>query len=191
MLSPNYVTCSCKKGRGTRTVPFERKILLKSPEPENKAQRKVRLWAEITRKNYHRKLWVKIITENYEWKLSAKIIRENYHLVYQWRRKVEIYRDSGVLKKGVNFQMFFRFFAFSKHYIFFYIDHFVSADLWIKLRERVWLLKQYRRSPRTESYLYNPEMSKIPSVYKHQIIWIVQVRVCVHKLWVWHISYSI
>jgi hypothetical protein len=53
---------------------YERKILVKSPEPENKAQRKVKLWAEITRKNDYRKLWVKIIRENYQQKLSVKII---------------------------------------------------------------------------------------------------------------------
>ena len=35
---------------------FERKILVKSPEQENKAQRKVKLRAEITRKNDYRKL---------------------------------------------------------------------------------------------------------------------------------------
>ena len=39
---------------------------------------------------YHRKLSVKIIRENYLRKLS---------LVYQWHRKVEIYRDTGVSKK--------------------------------------------------------------------------------------------
>jgi hypothetical protein len=44
---------------------FERKILVKSPEPAIK--RKERL-------NYEQKLLGKIITENYECKLSAKII---------------------------------------------------------------------------------------------------------------------
>ena len=70
---------------------FERKILVKSPEPENKAQRKVKLWAEITRKNDYRKLWVKIVRENYPRKLSPSMIR---------RRKVEIYRDTGVTKRN-------------------------------------------------------------------------------------------
>ena len=64
---------------------FERKILVKSPEPGYKAQRKFKLWAEITRRNYFRKL-------------SPKIMSENYQLVYQWRRKVEIYRETGVSK---------------------------------------------------------------------------------------------
>ena len=49
--------------------------------------------------NYEWKLWVKIMSENYPRKLSVKIIRENYDLVYQWRRKVEINRDTGVSKK--------------------------------------------------------------------------------------------
>ena len=36
-------------------------------------------------------------SENYQWELST----ENYHLVYhQSRRKVEIYRDTGVSKKS-------------------------------------------------------------------------------------------
>jgi hypothetical protein len=60
---------------------FERKILVKSPEPGNKAQRKVKKLLQ---------------------KLSAEIITGNYHrkneLVYQSRRKCEIYRDTGVSK---------------------------------------------------------------------------------------------
>ena len=71
---------------------FERKILVKSPEPEYKAQRMVdyKIYYAITmRRNYHRKL---------SQKLSVKIISENYDLVYQSRRKVEIYRDTGVSK---------------------------------------------------------------------------------------------
>jgi hypothetical protein len=35
---------------------------------------------------------------NYFRKLSPKIMSENYDLVYQSRRKVEIYRDTGVSK---------------------------------------------------------------------------------------------
>ena len=50
------------KGRVTRTVLFKRKILVKSPDPGNKAQRKVEY------KNYH------AITEE---KLLQKIIRRN------------------------------------------------------------------------------------------------------------------
>jgi hypothetical protein len=53
MLSPNYV----------------RKILVKSPEPGNIAQRKVdytNYYAITMRRNYFRKLSPKIITENYE-----------------------------------------------------------------------------------------------------------------------------
>jgi hypothetical protein len=44
---------------------FERKILVKSPEPVNKAQRKVdytNYYAITRRRNYHRKLSVKIMT---------------------------------------------------------------------------------------------------------------------------------
>ena len=48
------------------------------------------------------------MTENYEWKLRLKIIRENYNLVYQWRRKVEIYRDSGVSKNFAQIKVFLR-----------------------------------------------------------------------------------
>ena len=85
MLSPNYVTRALKKGGDAHGSLFERTILLKSPELGNIAQRKVKLWAEITRKNYYRKLWV-------------EIIREIYHQVYQWRRKV----DTGVSKNTVD-----------------------------------------------------------------------------------------
>ena len=51
---------------------------MKSPEPENKAQRKIEKMLQ---------------------KISAEIIRENYELVYQSRGKCEIYRDTGVSKK--------------------------------------------------------------------------------------------
>ena len=53
---------------------FERKILVKSPEPGNRAQRKVdytNYYAIAMRTNYFRKLSPKIITQNYEWKLSV------------------------------------------------------------------------------------------------------------------------
>ena len=66
-----------KKGGGRARSLFERKILVKSPEPDNKER------------------------FNYEQKLRGKIITENYQLVYEWRRKVEIYRDTGVSKKNV------------------------------------------------------------------------------------------
>jgi hypothetical protein len=56
---------------------FGRKILVKSPEPGNKALRKV---------------------EKLSQKLSAEIFTENYELVYQSRGKCEIYRDTGVSK---------------------------------------------------------------------------------------------
>ena len=49
-------------------------------------------------RNYEEKLLQKIMSENYHRKLWVKIIRKNYHLVDQWRRKVEIYRDTGVYK---------------------------------------------------------------------------------------------
>jgi hypothetical protein len=48
---------------------FERKILKKSPEPGNRAQRKVdytNYYAITIRTNYFTKLLPKIITENYE-----------------------------------------------------------------------------------------------------------------------------
>ena len=70
---------------------------MKSPEPENKAQRKVDYI--LLRDNYEEKLFQKIITENYYQKLSPKIMSENYQLVYQSCRKVEIYRDTDVSKK--------------------------------------------------------------------------------------------
>ena len=50
---------------------------MKSPKPENKAQRKV---------------------ENLLQKVSAEIITENYELEYQSCGKCEIYRDTGVSK---------------------------------------------------------------------------------------------
>ena len=40
-------------------------------------------------------IMMRIISGNYEWELSS----ENYDLEYQSRRKVEIYRDTGVSKK--------------------------------------------------------------------------------------------
>ena len=46
------------------------------------------------RENYE---W-KLLQGNYEWKLSAEIITGNYQLVYQSRRKCEIYRDTDVSK---------------------------------------------------------------------------------------------
>ena len=73
MLSPNYVTRACKKGiRDAHGSLFERKILVKSPEPGYKAQR-----------NYEQKLRGEIISENYHRKLLPKIMSENYQLVYQ------------------------------------------------------------------------------------------------------------
>jgi hypothetical protein len=42
MISRNYVMRACKKWRVRARSLFERKILVKSPEPENKAQRKVK-----------------------------------------------------------------------------------------------------------------------------------------------------
>ena len=63
---------------------------MKSPEPGNKAQRKVEY------KNYHAITMSRI----YYRKLSGEIITENYQLVYQSRGKCENYRDTGVSKKG-------------------------------------------------------------------------------------------
>ena len=54
------------------------------------------------RRNYFRKLSPKIITENYYRKLLPKIMSENCQLVYQSRRKCEIYRDTGVSKIVAN-----------------------------------------------------------------------------------------
>ena len=59
-----------------RVKGAQRKILVKSPEPGNKAQRNSEY------KNYH-----------------AITMRRNYELVYQSRGKCEIYRDTGVSKK--------------------------------------------------------------------------------------------
>ena len=90
------------KGRGTRTVPSLRRILVKSPESENKAQRKVEYknYHAITMsRNYKEKLYKNIIRRNYYRKLSGEIITENYQLVYQSRGKCEIYRDTGISKK--------------------------------------------------------------------------------------------
>ena len=66
----------------------QRKILVKSPKPGNKAQRKVEY------KNYH----AITMSRNYEEKLLQEIITGNYELVYQSRGKCEIYRDTGVSK---------------------------------------------------------------------------------------------
>ena len=71
---------------------FERKILVKSLEPGNKAQRKV---------------------EKLLKKISAEIITENYELVYQSRRKCEIYRDTGVSKKKSPFYLNLYYFFFA------------------------------------------------------------------------------
>ena len=65
---------------------------MKSPKPGNKAQRKVEY------KNYH----AMTMRRNYYRKLSGEIITENYQLVYQSRRKCEIYRDTGVSKNEIN-----------------------------------------------------------------------------------------
>jgi hypothetical protein len=64
---------------------------VKSPEPGNKAQRKVEY------KNYH----AIIMRRNYYRKLSGEIITENYQIVYQSRGKCEIYRDTGISKKCI------------------------------------------------------------------------------------------
>ena len=62
-----------KEGGNAHGSPFERKIL----------------------GNYEWELSV-----DYQWELSLRIITEN--LVYQSRRKVEIYRDTGVSKNTLN-----------------------------------------------------------------------------------------
>ena len=70
---------------------FDRKILMKSPEPGNKAQSKVdytNYYGITMRRNYYRKF-------------SVKIMSENYDLVYQSRRKCEIYRDTGISKNTI------------------------------------------------------------------------------------------
>ena len=36
------------------------------------------------------------LSVDYQWELSLRIMSLNYDLVYQWHRKVEIYRDTGV-----------------------------------------------------------------------------------------------
>jgi hypothetical protein len=58
-----------KRERDAHGSLFEMKILVKSPEPGNRAQRKVdytNYYAIPLRRNYFRKLSPKIITENYE-----------------------------------------------------------------------------------------------------------------------------
>ena len=145
MLSPNYGTRACKKGRGARTVPSLRKnprelwvriirglsvgIITENYESERERERErevkgaqstpnpspnafPKLWdARVWKREgdahgslFERKIlgnypW--IISGNYYWELSVGIIREYYYLVYQWRRKVEIDRDTGV-SKNVN-----------------------------------------------------------------------------------------
>ena len=66
------------KGRNAHGFLFERKILVKSPELRNRAQRKVdytNYYAITMRRNYFRKL-------------SPKIMSENYQLVYNITRKM-------------------------------------------------------------------------------------------------------
>ena len=71
-----------------RVKGAQRKILVKYPEPVNKAQRKVEY------KNYH----AITMSRNYEEKSLQEIITGNYELVYQSRGKCEIYRDTDVSK---------------------------------------------------------------------------------------------
>ena len=59
---------------------------MKSPEPGNKVERKIEY------KNYD----AITMSRNYGEKLLQEIITEQYELVYQSRRKCEIYRDTGV-----------------------------------------------------------------------------------------------
>ena len=87
--------------KGIEVKGVQRKILVKSPEPENKAQRKFKYknYHAITmRRNYEEKLSKEIIKGNYQRKLSKEIIKGNYKLVYQSREKCEIYRDTEVSK---------------------------------------------------------------------------------------------
>ena len=66
--------------------PFQRKILVKSPEPGYNAQKKGWLH-KLLRDNYKEKLLQKIITGNYEWKLSASIsiTQKSWDLLGYWR----------------------------------------------------------------------------------------------------------
>ena len=130
---------------------FERKILVKSPEPENNAQRKVKkdprewvriIW-ELSSENFHWELssenyhW-ELSSENYHWELSSENYHwessENYHWEssenYHWelspsissRRKVEIYRDTGVFKNIKNWDFAikaFHFFTYISSYIWY------------------------------------------------------------------------
>ena len=67
---------------------FERKILVKSPKPGNKAQRKVdytNYYAITMSRNYYRKLWASIL----------------------WRRKCGNYRDTGVSKNRQTYRSLF------------------------------------------------------------------------------------
>ena len=66
MLSPNYGTRACKKGRGTHTVPSLR-------------GKSSGIMSEIIRG-----LWVGIMSGNYEWELSSE---------YQWELSLRIMRE--------------------------------------------------------------------------------------------------
>ena len=102
MPSQNYGTSACKKGRGTRTVHSLRRkssgIIFWELSSENYILRII-LW-ELYYENY----LLRIIF----WELSS----ENYDLVKYdiiWRRKVEIYRDTGVSKNKKNKQVIVRY----------------------------------------------------------------------------------
>ena len=74
-----------------RVKGTQRKILVKSPKPGNKAQRKVEYKNNPTI----------TMSRNFEEKLLQKIITGNYEIVYQSRGKCEIYRDTGISKNFV------------------------------------------------------------------------------------------
>ena len=84
----NIKSMACEVKGIERVNGAQRKILVRSSEPGNKAQRKVEY---------------KILTmsRNYEEKLLQEIITENYELVYQSSGKCEIYRDTGISKREV------------------------------------------------------------------------------------------
>ena len=55
--------------------------------------------------NYDRKLWQEIMIGNYDRKLWQEIMTRNYQLVYQWRGKCGNYRDTGVSKNYILFNI--------------------------------------------------------------------------------------
>ena len=105
-----------KKGGGRARSFSERKILVKSPEPEKK--RRERLKREIL-ENYEWELSVdylgiifwELLVGIIVWELSVEIIVWELSPSISSRRKVEIYRDTGVYK-NVRMCMYVYYFVY-------------------------------------------------------------------------------